>query len=182
MRSRLGQRRRFREPPKLPEVGTGFLPGSSRRSRVTLRAPTPSRGLSPTCMTVPIMDLPSHCNYGPGCAEARPAISPGGKTSAGSRGLLGTTGIYCYGGLPGGFTLQLAVVMQRQWACKLRHCGFQGVCEQCQHSSSWTVVQSYRIAPDSACFTGFPVFARPGMQFESHLGQDRSPRQRRSCV
>jgi hypothetical protein len=27
-----------------------------------------------------------------------------------------------------------------------------------------------RIAPDSVCFRSFPVFARSGMQFESHLG------------
>ncbi len=35
-----------------------------------------------------------------------------------------------------------------------------------------------RIGPDSACFRGFPVFTRAGMQFESHLGHSVSAGQK----
>ena len=38
-----------------------------------------------------------------------------------------------------------------------------------------------RIGPDSACCRGSPVFARAGMQFESHLGHSIPPRQRGFC-
>ena len=41
----------------------------------------------------------------------------------------------------------------------------------CEHTL-WCRTGPYclRTAPDSACFSGFPVFAGPGMRFESHLG------------
>ena len=37
------------------------------------------------------------------------------------------------------------------------------------------------LAPDSVVFADFPVFARAGMQFESHLGHSIPPRQRGFC-
>jgi hypothetical protein len=38
-----------------------------------------------------------------------------------------------------------------------------------------------RTGSDYLCFLEFPVFSRPGIQFESHLGHDVFPRQRRFC-
>lgn len=54
-------------------------------------------------------------------------------------------------------------------------------CGQCPHFAPRTGWYGGRTGPDSACFRGFPVFARAGMQFESHLGHNVFPRQRRIC-
>ena len=43
-------------------------------------------------------------------------------------------------------------------------------CGQCPHIWLRTGPYIGRIGPDSACFREFPVFARAGMRFESHLG------------
>lgn len=40
----------------------------------------------------------------------------------------------------------------------------------CPHSGRRIRSYCLRIASDSACFRGLPMIARPGMQFESHLG------------
>ena len=46
----------------------------------------------------------------------------------------------------------------------------KSACGQCPHFGLRIGSYMGRIGPDSACFRGRPVFARAGMQFESHLG------------
>ena len=43
-------------------------------------------------------------------------------------------------------------------------------CVHCPHFGLRIGSNEARIGPDSACFRGSPLFAEPGMQFESHLG------------
>jgi hypothetical protein len=64
-----------------------------------------------------------------------------------------------------------------------RRCSESGKkgCGQCPHF--WLRTRPYigRFGPDSVCFRGSPMFARAGIQFESHLGHSMTPRQRGFC-
>ncbi len=81
----------------------------------------------------------------------------------------------------------------RQHREEPRSSRWEGGCSACSERRVWGCghcphfglrIGSYwgRIGPDSACFRGSPVFARAGMQFESHLGHSVSAVQSPFCV
>jgi hypothetical protein len=54
-------------------------------------------------------------------------------------------------------------------------------CAQCAHPGLRIRLYRYRTGPDWGGFRGSGGFSRAGARFESHLGHDVSPRQRRFC-
>lgn len=54
-------------------------------------------------------------------------------------------------------------------------------CGQCPHFLPRSGEFTHRIVSDSACSRDFPVLSRTRIPFESHLGHDVFPRQRRFC-
>jgi hypothetical protein len=69
----------------------------------------------------------------------------------------------------------------RRTGCARRRSGRKRGCAPCAHFGLRTGAYCGRIESDWRCFRDVPVFARPGTRFESHLGHDVFPRQRRIC-